>query len=101
MLQRNKSGAVTFPSLQWGMVSDEAKDLLSLMLSLDPETRPSASQTLQHEWLRSVRAPRECYPTIIATGSCALGKNSLPLNTATAPPTPLLLVVRLGERNRA
>eukprot|EP00051_Salpingoeca_urceolata_P016843 m.226314 g.226314 ORF g.226314 m.226314 type:complete len:831 (-) comp18795_c0_seq6:158-2650(-) len=54
---RSGSGAgrrrLTFPASEWKHVSAEAKDLLTLMLSSDPAARPTASQVLSHDWLKS------------------------------------------------
>ncbi|VDD82125.1 unnamed protein product, partial [Mesocestoides corti] len=51
----------------WNSVSDEAKDLVLSMLNVDPKKRPTASEILQHPWIK--------------------GRNSLP----TRPPSILQL----------
>lgn len=47
-------GRFTFPDEEWSGISDEAKDLISQMLRLDPEQRISAHDALSHPWLRTV-----------------------------------------------
>ncbi len=37
----------------WGGVSDEAKDLIAQMLTVDPKQRPSAEALLAHPWLQT------------------------------------------------
>lgn len=40
-----------FPDKFWGDVSEEAKDLVTKLLAVDPEKRLSAKETLAHPWL--------------------------------------------------
>ncbi len=40
-------------NLQWDVVTDEAKDLIRILLELDPPKRASAKQALQHAWFVS------------------------------------------------
>lgn len=47
-----RSGRLRFPDHPWtGLVSDDAKDLVSRLLVLDASSRLSASQVLQHPWI--------------------------------------------------
>ncbi|EIM87384.1 Pkinase-domain-containing protein [Stereum hirsutum FP-91666 SS1] len=39
------------PQEYWANVSDTAKDFVSECLTIDPQSRPSAAQMLQHRWL--------------------------------------------------
>lgn len=44
-------GNYSFPSPYWDSVSDSAKDLISKMLTVNPEDRITASQALRHDWI--------------------------------------------------
>lgn len=46
-----KRGRVIFPPARFARVSHQAKDLILKLLTVDPESRYSASQVLQHPWL--------------------------------------------------
>ena len=50
-----RAGGFHFDEGYWEHISDEAKDFVSRMLTLDPEERPSASQLLHHHWLNQDR----------------------------------------------
>lgn len=43
----------TFHGPVWKKVSYEAKELIKLMLTKNPDLRPSASETLNHAWFKS------------------------------------------------
>jgi len=43
---------ITFKSTKWANVSAECKDLIWKMLRKDPEERISATEILNHPWLR-------------------------------------------------
>ena len=43
-------GKFAFKSKIWNLISAEAKDLISMMLTLDPQKRPSCRQVLSHPW---------------------------------------------------
>lgn len=45
------AGQFSFPSPEWDNISADAKDLLSKMLTYDPEERISAAEALQHPWI--------------------------------------------------
>jgi calcium-dependent protein kinase len=51
ILNRIKTGKYVYPEEEWDNVSDEAKDLISKMLTFSPTDRYSASQCLGHTWL--------------------------------------------------
>jgi calcium-dependent protein kinase len=51
ILKKVAAGRYSFPSPEWDLVSFEAKDLITKMLTLDPSRRISATEALQHPWL--------------------------------------------------
>ena len=50
ILEAVKSGEYSMQGGTWDMVSNEAKDLVSRMLTMDPKQRISAHDALQHPW---------------------------------------------------
>uniref|UniRef100_A0AAY4CM64 Doublecortin-like kinase 3 n=1 Tax=Denticeps clupeoides TaxID=299321 RepID=A0AAY4CM64_9TELE len=48
-----RAGELHFFSPYWDMVSTGAKDLIRALLQVNPKGRLTATQTLQHDWLRS------------------------------------------------
>ena len=50
-LFRGQSPHKSFHEQYWDNVSEEAKDLISKMLTVDPAERPSAAELLHHPWL--------------------------------------------------
>ncbi|XP_057314787.1 calcium/calmodulin-dependent protein kinase type II subunit alpha-like isoform X1 [Hydractinia symbiolongicarpus] len=52
-----KAAAYDYPSPEWDTVTQEAKDLIDSMLTLDPRKRMSASDALKHPWI----ADRQSY----------------------------------------
>mmetsp|Transcript_21530 Transcript_21530/g.54089 ORF Transcript_21530/g.54089 Transcript_21530/m.54089 type:complete len:720 (-) Transcript_21530:213-2372(-) len=46
------SGVVEMKEASWTQVQDSTKQLLSQMLSIDPDKRPSAAECLQHPWFQ-------------------------------------------------
>jgi len=53
LFKQIRKGEYTFPSPYWDEVSDGAKDLISKMLVVDPSKRYSASQCLDHPWIKN------------------------------------------------
>jgi serine/threonine protein kinase len=47
------SGSYKFYTPYWDPVSDEAKDLISRLLVLDPAERLTAREVLQHPWFKT------------------------------------------------
>eukprot|EP00124_Ichthyophonus_hoferi_P000297 Ihof_evm23s10 gene=Ihof_evmTU23s10 len=47
-------GRFEFLSPYWDSVSDEAKDLVTRLLSVNPETRFTATEALQHPWMEPI-----------------------------------------------
>lgn len=59
-----QEGKYEFPEKDWAHISASAKDLISKLLVRDAKNRLSASQVLQHPWvrgvsLRSIRPPTD------------------------------------------
>eukprot|EP00667_Euglena_gracilis_P002955 EG_transcript_2961 len=51
MYQKIRNREFSFPAgTTWDRISPAAKDFVSLLLTLDPKLRPSASAALQHPW---------------------------------------------------
>lgn len=46
------SGHVDYTSEPWSSISNDAKELVSSMLQVDPKARPSAAAILAHPWVR-------------------------------------------------
>ena len=44
-------GKFSFTDTCWAKVSDQAKDFISQLLTLDQEKRPSAAEALKHSWI--------------------------------------------------
>jgi len=51
-------GKYSLQGSPWNYISDEAKDLLTRLLTVDPEKRLTASQALRHRWLSDKSVPR-------------------------------------------
>lgn len=54
LMKKIKIGTFTFESFHWDNVSDEAKDLISKLLVVDPTKRYTASQAFKHSWFKKV-----------------------------------------------
>ena len=46
-----KKGKLVFHERYWKTISGEAKDLITQMLTMDPDARPDADQLLSHQWI--------------------------------------------------
>jgi len=53
ILKRIGEGKMEFESSNWRSVSSSAKDLIRLMLDVEPQKRPTAAQILAHSWMTS------------------------------------------------
>ncbi|CAL2032914.1 unnamed protein product [Caenorhabditis brenneri] len=56
LFHRIQDGYYEFPEEEWGMISEEAKDLVSNLLKRDPIDRFNADQILSHRWLQQSAA---------------------------------------------
>ena len=50
IIQNVQKGKFIFPEEEWGIISDEAKDLIKKMLTYEPSQRISAKEVLLHPW---------------------------------------------------
>lgn len=51
VLERSAEGKIKLDGPDWSLVSNEAKDLLLKMLTVDPTKRATCEEVLQHPWL--------------------------------------------------
>ena len=56
------TASFSFNNKCWDDVSDQAKDLVSKMLTLRPEDRPSAEECLKHPWFSVTKCMKPLYP---------------------------------------
>lgn len=52
ILRAVKKGEFEFPADDWAGNSQQAKNFITRMLTMNPAKRPSAAQMLEHEWLK-------------------------------------------------
>ncbi|XP_026529053.1 MAP kinase-activated protein kinase 3 isoform X2 [Notechis scutatus] len=57
MKKRIRMGQYGFPNPEWSEVSDEAKQLIRLLLKTDPTERMTISQFMNHPWINSMVVP--------------------------------------------
>ena len=59
LFMRIQEGIYDFPDVEWGNISEDAKDLIRHLLVRDPHLRYSAQEVLQHPWvaMESPKAP--------------------------------------------
>jgi calcium-dependent protein kinase len=50
IVNKVKEGRLLMPSKEWSRVSEEAKDLVSKMLTRDPRSRITADTAFEHPW---------------------------------------------------
>ncbi|CAG9317475.1 unnamed protein product [Blepharisma stoltei] len=53
ILRRVAAGRYSYPSPEWDNISFEAKDLISKMLTFEPQRRISAREALNHPWMHN------------------------------------------------
>jgi len=54
IFQSVKKGCFDFLSPEWDPISNSAKDFIRCLLSVDPSLRPSASDAMNHPWIRQM-----------------------------------------------
>jgi calcium-dependent protein kinase len=57
VLSKVRLGNFSFNQADWKNVSEDAKNLIRMMLKMNPRDRYTAEQTLNHEWIKN-KAPR-------------------------------------------
>ena len=55
-MKKVKLGKYSFADACWSNISEKAKDLINKLLTLNPESRPSAETALQHPWILEMSA---------------------------------------------
>eukprot|EP00742_Colponemidia_sp_Colp-10_P005952 GILJ01006367.1.p1 GENE.GILJ01006367.1~~GILJ01006367.1.p1 ORF type:complete len:494 (-),score=42.22 GILJ01006367.1:19-1341(-) len=65
VIDKIKSGVLTFPSEPWLRISESAQDLVRRCLVFDPEQRITATEALQHPWITAGQLPAEPIPTAV------------------------------------
>lgn len=56
------TASFSFNNKCWNDISDQAKDLVSKMLTLAPEDRPPAEECLKHPWFSVTKCMKPLYP---------------------------------------
>lgn len=59
MISNIQSGQFLMAGSRWDSISSEAKDLITALLQVSPETRITAAGALDHEWFKSQRPSRQ------------------------------------------
>jgi len=108
MKKRIASAEFEFPQEEWALVSDNAKDLITGLLTVDPEKRLTISQVLRHPWLVSeapeipLQSPhfiksRDAVATALAAGNRRLKAIELkPIEEALNP-----ILIRTKQRQNS
>ena len=52
IMKKIKEGVYDMTRYPWGIISDDAKDLIKGLLQLDPKKRYTAKEALEHKWLK-------------------------------------------------
>ena len=60
-----RHGDYSFPEHEWGKISDKAKDLVACLLVTNPCSRFSASDVLDHPWIKN--SALECNQVLLST----------------------------------
>jgi calcium/calmodulin-dependent protein kinase I len=59
-----KKGEYDFPSPYWDDVSESAKELVRMLLCVDPAKRATAKQVINHSWISGSSASNKQFSTI-------------------------------------
>jgi calcium-dependent protein kinase len=54
IMKKVRIGKFSFSDPCWANISDKAKDLITQLLTYDPEKRPSAEEALKHPWIHDL-----------------------------------------------
>merc|ERR1712093_174194 len=55
--QKVRLGDFTFPDKDWQKISEDAKNLIRMLLKMNPQDRYTAEQALNHVWIKN-KAPK-------------------------------------------
>ena len=63
IMNRIKEGVYDMSKYPWGVISEDAKDLIKGLLQINPKERYTAKQALNHKWFKNekVKASQNCY----------------------------------------
>ena len=64
ILEKNKRGKVKYTGNAWKSISAFGCNFVSILLSKDPNLRPTAEQALLHPWLNAVAKSQSEFPTL-------------------------------------
>ena len=63
IMDRIKEGKYDLTKYPWGVISEDAKDLIKGLLKINPKERYTAQQALNHKWFKNekIKASQTCY----------------------------------------
>ena len=63
IMKKIKEGTYDMIRYPWGIISDDAKDLIKGLLQVNPKKRFTAKQALEHKWFKNekIKASQTCY----------------------------------------
>ena len=73
IMKKVRVGKFSFSDPCWANMSDKAKDLITKLLTYDPEQRPSAQEALKHVWITDLSSTT--VDTTLAIGAFSNLKN--------------------------
>ncbi|CAM9621592.1 unnamed protein product, partial [Hapterophycus canaliculatus] len=94
MFRAIKMGHFRFHEKYWSEVSDDAKDLISKLLTVNPDERITASEACEHRWLSTAARPS------LSNNNLSAGLEQLKLFNAVRKLRCAIKTVRDTERTR-
>ena len=73
IMKKVRVGKFSFSDACWSNISDKAKNLISKLLTYDPETRPAAEEALKHPWITEMSSQQ--VDSSVAMGALSNLKN--------------------------
>ena len=63
IMKKIKDGVYDMSRYPWGIISEDAKDLIKGLLQVNPKKRFTAKQALEHKWFKNekIKASQTCY----------------------------------------
>jgi len=91
LTEKVASGQYTFLSPWWDDISKSAQDLVSHLLTVDPEKRYTIDQFMKHPWIRNSKEPTTAAPDAPPLATPAAHKEQLPfvMEPEASPSVPL------------